>query len=127
MKAISLWQPWASAIPMGLKSWETRGWSTNYRGEFAIHAAKKWDSVCQNMAHDFGMPELPRGQIIAVATLIDVYPTELVSPFMTDHEKAWGDYTPGRFAWCLGKIRKVKPFEYKGGQGWFNVPDELFL
>lgn len=27
MKAISLWQPWASAMALGLKSIETRHWS----------------------------------------------------------------------------------------------------
>ena len=40
MKALSLWQPYASAIALGIKTFETRTWSTNYRGELAIHAAK---------------------------------------------------------------------------------------
>lgn len=41
MKAISLWQPWASAwILPDLKGNETRGWSTSYRGPIAVHAAK---------------------------------------------------------------------------------------
>ncbi|MBP0020973.1 MAG: ASCH domain-containing protein, partial [Cyanobacteria bacterium SBLK] len=31
-KAISLWQPWASLIAMGRKKFETRHWSTDYRG-----------------------------------------------------------------------------------------------
>lgn len=40
MKAISLWQPWASLIAHGVKTIETRSWSTPYRGPLAIHAAK---------------------------------------------------------------------------------------
>ena len=32
MKAISLWQPWASAVSVGSKRIETRHWSTNHRG-----------------------------------------------------------------------------------------------
>lgn len=28
MRALSLWQPWASAIAAGAKKIETRGWST---------------------------------------------------------------------------------------------------
>ena len=40
MKAISLWQPWASLIACGAKRIETRSRITNYRGELAIHAAK---------------------------------------------------------------------------------------
>jgi hypothetical protein len=39
MKAISLWNPWAYAVPLGLKGVETRSWATNYRGPIAIHAA----------------------------------------------------------------------------------------
>lgn len=40
MKAITIWQPWASAIAHGLKGIETRSWGTKYRGLLAIHAAK---------------------------------------------------------------------------------------
>jgi hypothetical protein len=32
MKALSLWQPHAQAIALGLKPYETRDWSTRYRG-----------------------------------------------------------------------------------------------
>lgn len=45
MKAISLTQPWATAIAVGVKQWETRSWPTGFRGPVAIHAAKgmpKW-------------------------------------------------------------------------------------
>ncbi|CCQ65412.1 hypothetical protein CWATWH0402_4143 [Crocosphaera watsonii WH 0402] len=41
IKAISLHQPYASLIAMGLKKFETRSWSTNYRGKLVICAAKK--------------------------------------------------------------------------------------
>lgn len=41
MKAITIWQPWASLIAVGAKRYETRSWPTNYRGPIAIHAAKK--------------------------------------------------------------------------------------
>ena len=47
MRAISLWQPWASLIMTGAKTFETRHWSTSYRGPLVIHAAKgglaKWE------------------------------------------------------------------------------------
>jgi activating signal cointegrator 1 len=38
---LTLWQPWASLISLGVKSIETRSWSTQYRGPLAIHAAAK--------------------------------------------------------------------------------------
>ncbi len=40
MRAISLWQPWASLIMTGAKTFETRSWLTNYRGPLVICAAK---------------------------------------------------------------------------------------
>jgi len=39
MKAITLWQPWASLLACGAKKYETRSWATSYRGPIAIHAA----------------------------------------------------------------------------------------
>lgn len=41
MKAITIWQPWASLVAVEAKRFETRSWPTNYRGPIAIHAAKK--------------------------------------------------------------------------------------
>ena len=41
MKAISLWQPWATAIAVGAKRIETRHWPTKHRGPLMIHAAKR--------------------------------------------------------------------------------------
>lgn len=38
MKAITIRQPWASLIALGIKQVETRSWSTKHRGRIAIHA-----------------------------------------------------------------------------------------
>lgn len=38
MKALTIRQPWASLIALGVKTIETRSWRTNYRGPIAIHA-----------------------------------------------------------------------------------------
>ncbi len=40
IKALSLRQPYAELVVIGKKSIELRTWSTKYRGEFLIHAAK---------------------------------------------------------------------------------------
>lgn len=45
MKALTLHQPWASLIALGVKTVETRSWSTAYRGPLAIHAAKRKPDV----------------------------------------------------------------------------------
>lgn len=54
MKALSLLQPWASALfatrtvagdAIRLKANETRSWSTRYRGSLLILASKGWDRL----------------------------------------------------------------------------------
>lgn len=36
MKALTIWQPWASLIARGVKQYETRSWPTKYRGPIAM-------------------------------------------------------------------------------------------
>jgi hypothetical protein len=55
MKAISLWQPWASLIACGAKPFETRSWAPPREligTTIAIHAAKKIDKDAAQMATD---------------------------------------------------------------------------
>src|ERR1700732_4369319 len=55
MKAISLWQPWASLIACGAKPYETRDWAPpeSMIGQpIAIHAAKKIDKGAAEFAQD---------------------------------------------------------------------------
>ncbi len=40
MKTLSLLQPWATLVVMGVKQIETRSWRTDYRGPLLIHASK---------------------------------------------------------------------------------------
>ena len=46
MRALTIRQPWASLIAAGMKTIETRSWSTKYRGPLAIHAGKHEPAVC---------------------------------------------------------------------------------
>ncbi len=53
MKAITIWNPWASLIAIGVKPHETRSWATNYRGQIAIHAAQKdVHKIMRELPHD---------------------------------------------------------------------------
>ena len=55
MKAISLWQPWASLIACGVKPYETRSWAPPREliGQpIAIHAAKKIDKGAAEFAEE---------------------------------------------------------------------------
>ena len=128
MKAISLWQPFASAIALGLKRFETRHWETKYRGEIVIHAAKKWTPELRVIAERGGLGsfELPRGQVVAIVNICAIFRTEGIRHVIDPIETLYGDYSDNRFAWSLCDIRSIKPFPFKGGQGMFNIPDELF-
>ena len=131
MRAVSLWQPWASAIALGLKRIETRHWSTAYRGLLAIHAAKRWTADERDF-HELEVeagrmpPEIPLGAVVAIARLADIRPTEQLVDRISDQERSWGNYGGGRFGWILEDIRALPtPIPFRGAQALFDVPDEL--
>lgn len=132
MRAISLWQPWASAVALGVKRVETRHWSTNYTGTLAIHAAKRWTRAEREFAeieHTLGrLPSrLPLGALVATCTLMGCRRTEDVSHQLGSIERMYGNYDSGRFAWFLTDIQALdEPIPWKGAQGFFNVPDHYF-
>lgn len=94
MKAISLHQPFASAVILGAKVLETRGWATSHRGPIAIHASKHrtiegmirvhsswtWCGALAGAGVKMGQNErleniLPFGAVIGVVDLVDCRPT----------------------------------------------------
>lgn len=126
LKALSLWEPWASLVACGAKRVETRSWSTSHRGEIAIHAACRWGREQREIASERAFvvalgdgfePKL--GSVLAVANLIDV--REITPSSVPPHpESAFGDFTPGRFAWFLADVRAVAPpVPSRGAQGMF--------
>ena len=80
---------------------------------------------------------LPRGAIVAVAELVSVIPTEILNRqgswiidtdtwSMTDQERAFGDYTPGRYAWLLADVQPLAtPIPTKGALGLWNWEGSL--
>ena len=129
MKAITLHQPWASAIALGFKHYETRSWKTNYRGLIAIHAAKRPLDNPSFAKQFFDTDNLPFGSVVAVADLVDCLPmTEDLIDSMSVTERVFGDWCSGRFAWQLENIRPLKePVPYKGMQGLWTLPDDIKL
>lgn len=137
MKALSLWQPWATLVAIGAKRIETRSWGTRYRGPLAIHAAQRWSADQEattnerpiRMALSAWLIEarreswgklLPRGKLVAVCNLVDCI--QVTSSAHVEFERSsgltltipphrpdldFGDYTPGRWAWVLDDIRSL--------------------
>jgi len=88
---------------------------------------------------------LPRGAILATCNLTAIYripataqrvarclPGDhplasypvVLPPFSDDPERAFGDYTPGRYAWLLEDVRRFDtPIEYKGALGLWTWND----
>jgi activating signal cointegrator 1 len=133
MRAISLWQPWASLWLSTRKVHETRHWNTDYRGLLAIHATKKLvktidDALLEILQDEFGghwALDLPTGAIVGVLELIACKP--ILTPWSeASDDFHCGDFSLGRFAWERGAFRLLsEPLPYKGRQGFFDVPDTL--
>lgn len=149
MKGITLTQPWATLCMLparGLvgKRYETRSWSTSYRGPLAIHAAKGFPAHARNLcatepfrstlaAAGITSPEqLLRGVILGTVQLVECWriwdSVYLLGPGIssrhipTEPELSFGDYTPGRSAWEFGKASElVTPMPWKGRLGLFEV------
>lgn len=79
LRCVSLWQPWASGVAEGLKHWETRSWSTDYRGELAIASTSgRPKEAGEHLRELLPHRACPQGGILAVADLIEVFP--IVAP-----------------------------------------------
>jgi hypothetical protein len=114
MKLISLTQPWASLVAVGLKRFETRSWDTTYRGDLAIHATKgptdedALQRICRSIPEASGL-SLPHGVVLAVARLAACDEmTQAIVWSTDDRELAVGDWRPGRFALDLADVRTLR-------------------
>jgi hypothetical protein len=145
MKAISLWQPWASAIACGAKRIETRSWATNYTGPIAIHAAKKWNVELRGTAFylmnqqgggdlrwllsGLGIQyvsDFPLSAIVATAELECCRSTDSLINHISPLEQSLGNYTSGRFGWVLSNIKPLsKPIPAVGRQQLWEWNEEV--
>ena len=138
MKAISLWQPWASLWCTSRKVHETRHWCCSHRGWLLVHAAKRFEidfaldvRLRLILDDEFGRywaRDLPTGALIGMVNVSDCQPTQMLfgDAAASDDDRECGDFTPGRFAWKRDEFRLFdQPVPYRGRQGIFSVPDEL--
>lgn len=127
MRAISLWEPWASLMAMGAKRIETRDWQTSVRGEMAIHAAKRpfhpaqWPVELGMWLDRVGMKTWGYGCVVAVGQLVDCVPVEQIRDTLSAQERAFGNFAAGRYAWVFSDVRRLDtPIHAKGSQGFWN-------
>lgn len=116
LKSLTILQPHASLVMLGLKLIETRGWATSYRGPLGIHAAKLYEPAQRRMCHQqpfhdalfpvFGrLPmmtgvagrtsswadDLPTGAMLGTVELVDVVKVEDLQAYWVrmDPDERW--------------------------------------
>lgn len=138
MRGFSLWQPWATLMRLDEKRFETRSWSTSYRGLVAIHASKNREELELCLEEPFRsvlvaggihkIGNLPFGAFVAIAQLVSIYRTD--DPDLGRdrarlggvHEEAFGNYGPDRYAWFMTDLRPLaKPVPARGFQGLWTL------
>ena len=74
MKALSIRQPWASLIVLGLKDIENRTWATRQRGTILVHASKGMTRTEHEDAIEFALDAIPqmKGHAFAGKTLAEL-------------------------------------------------------
>jgi hypothetical protein len=142
LKALTLYQPWATLVAIGAKRIETRSWATRYRGPLGIHASlnkrfagmRSKNYICGNLPFNGVLTKgiqgisaltfMPFGAIIAICNLDHcqkIKPLGLPSDLPPEPERSFGDYTPGRYMWFLQDIRKLdQPIFVKGSMGLWD-------
>lgn len=148
VRVLSLWQPWAGLVAAGVKRFETRSWSTKWRGLVAVHAARTTvclrqvpapvRAVLERNPTVFGPlreADPPLGAVVALVQVEDCLSTgpwyggqkapEWLEALGAD-ERASGDFGPGRFAWRLSRVGYLaKPIPFRNGQGLRKAPAHL--
>lgn len=131
MKTLTLHQPWATLVILGAKKIETRTWGTQYRGPLAIHASKTFPGREWRLMYKepfvgalkadlyFQMEgTLPTGAIIGTCELTECWKIKEGPLLISEKERAFGDYRPGRYMYMLDKpLRWVMRVPAKGKLG----------
>lgn len=133
IKAISLWQPWASLIALGYKQYETRSWSTHYRGRILICSALKNTPFLRSVADDLvnqhqlshcyqDWSQYPLGKAVAIGDLTECIPiTSNLIAQQSQLELDCGNWQLERYAWKLENIKPIIPFPLKRQQKLFTI------
>jgi activating signal cointegrator 1 len=154
MKALTLWQPWATLVAMEVKHIETRCWKTDFRGEIAIHSAAKlppkWlgassrtDPFRDELADVFGVRRdrddrpgkrvddilraLPYGKVLCIIRLVGIQETSaMLRDELATRERLFGNYEDGRYAWHLEMVDVFEPpIPAKGNRMLWNWSQEM--
>ena len=123
-RCLTLRQPWATWVALGVKPIENRTRKVKRRGPILIHAGLGFDEDAWGRV---GTPRkfpplrsVPAGAIIAAASITDCHEADgCCSP--------WGEQGAGIFHWALADVRRLpEPVPCKGALGFWR-PDTATL
>lgn len=134
MKALTIAQPWAQLLVLGVKQYETRTWRTSHRGPLLIHAGRKltrsqsklWEEEpLRTLLPGLGFArarDLPRGAILGTVEVLDCIDVDALFEDLSEQERALGDFRPGRWAWMVGERHLFEaPLPCRGHRGLFEL------
>lgn len=141
MRILTLWQPWASLVAVGLKRWETRPRSLGpYKGDVVIQAGLEqgqvirqaydelraatapWREVAPELAEALALALDGFGPFGVALSVVHAGPSERQGAWhfagLTDRERLFGGWAPGRWALPLTNLRDLAvPLPMRGCQG----------
>ena len=128
MRAITLWQPYATLLVQGVKLHETRSWpmpAALLDGPTAIHAARRTidaRDAARIEAEGMLVSDCPLGAVVGWVRFARCLPTP--RPGLVDQ---WGDDSPGRWVWVVDRrcaCALDAPLHRRGRQGVWRLDDE---
>jgi hypothetical protein len=126
--ALSVRQPWASLIVLGIKKVENRTWPTKHRGRLWIHAGRREGRDVAAWLQEFvpdawaALPpwnELPIGSILGSVVLVDCLDEFSLPKKMQLHDP----FVSGPWCWLVrGPQPLARPWPCKGALRLWKVP-----
>jgi hypothetical protein len=124
MKALSVRQPFADQIAIGVKTIEFRTWSTDHRGKLLICASSHDPGLWLDVEADGAVEQLPLpcGVMLCVVKLVNI--RQMTRADAKDYDC---EFDPGTLAWELEGGYAVLPEPVTGKLHLFEVPDDLIV
>lgn len=119
MKVITIKQPFATLIALGIKQYEFRTWKTKYRGDLLIHAGKGVDKKAMKK-YEYLNLDYPSGAIIAKATITDCILIDQKMREVLQKENAFVYSSIIRhtewkgYGFKLSNVEKISPIDING-------------
>jgi hypothetical protein len=135
MKALSVYQPWATLLMLGAKRYEIRSWHTEHRGPLAIHSSRRippelrllcgrepWRGILRAAGFCTWM-DLPCGVLLGTVDLVRCLRVEEAFALgLLGTDATLPDKLSGQWAWEMARPRRLAAsVAARGRLGLFDV------